>query len=297
MRTTCCFAECAPPGEAEWEVVVVENGSSDDTAGDTARVLESFDGVLPLRTVAEATPGLSHARNAAVRAARGAYVVWTDDDCVVDRQWLAAYAAAFAQWPNAALFGGPIVPRFEGEPPAWLTRTASRVGTAFAARDLGREPVALSLADDRVPFGANYAIRLAEQRGRLYDHRLGRGAKRSIAVGEESEVLEALLREGATGRWVPDARVTHTIPPSRQRVSYLRDYFLADGAYEEWRCRDSRSSSTAKLIRRAVTAELRYQIIRRVARADVWIEHLIAASVARGRLRTRFSALGPRQSV
>lgn len=278
------LAACTPPGGA-WEVIVVDNGSSDDTQV----VLAGFSGVLPLRVIAEQTPGLAHARNAAVREARGAYVLWTDDDCLVDPQWLVAYAAAVARWPDAAVFGGPIVPRFEGQPPEWLGRVARRVGTAYAARDLGAEPAPLSIAGDRVPFGANYAVRALEQRKHLYNPGLGRTG-RSIAVGEESEVLETLLRGGASGRWVPEARVTHCISAERQRVAYLRAYFIADGAYEEWRHRGAAPSakpSTARLVRQALISELRYRASRYLASPEVWIEHLISSSVARGRVRAR----------
>ncbi len=281
---------CALPSHEDWEVIVVDNGSLDRTAS----VIADFRDVLPLRAVHEPTPGLACARNAAVHALRASYVLWTDDDCVVDAQWLVAYANAVRQWPEAALFGGPIVPRFEGSPPEWLVRVAGRVGTAFAARNLGSHPVELSIRDDRVPFGANYAVRTVEQRKHLYDQRLGRGA--GIAVGEESELLEGLLRDGASGRWVPEARVTHCIPSGRQRLAYLRDYYAGDGAYEEWRRQMRRADAVSDagadvtqvaLVKRMVVSELRYQCLRLFVPPEVWINDLIAASVARGRLRGR----------
>ncbi|MGH9885968.1 MAG: glycosyltransferase family 2 protein, partial [bacterium] len=123
-RTLASLAECARASDP-WEVLVVDNGSRDDTPAAAA----AFEGTLPVRVIHEAAPGLSNARNAAVREARGAYIVWTDDDCLPARDWLSAYAAAFRAEPDAAVFGGPIVPRFEGEPPGWLTRVAARVGT------------------------------------------------------------------------------------------------------------------------------------------------------------------------
>jgi glucosyl-dolichyl phosphate glucuronosyltransferase len=61
----------------------------------------------------EIWPPFSRARNRAVYAARGDYLVWTDDDVVVDPNWLAAYVAAFRRRPEAAVFGGPVFPRYE----------------------------------------------------------------------------------------------------------------------------------------------------------------------------------------
>lgn len=70
-----------PPG-VEWELLVVNNNCSDATD----EVIDSFSARLPIRRVFEAKPGLSNARNAAVRQARGEYVLWTDDDiCVEER--------------------------------------------------------------------------------------------------------------------------------------------------------------------------------------------------------------------
>src|SRR4051812_25892690 len=104
-RTLASIAAAAQP-HADWETIVVDNGSTDDTAD----VASSFDERLPIRVVHEAEAGLSRARNAAVRVAQGEYIVWTDDDCVVDARWLTAYVDAFDRWPSAAVFGGPIVP-------------------------------------------------------------------------------------------------------------------------------------------------------------------------------------------
>jgi glycosyltransferase involved in cell wall biosynthesis len=277
------LAECAKP-KSMWEVVVVDNGSTDDTRA----VVSGAEHDIPVRLVVEAVPGLSNARNAAVRASRGDYILWTDDDCVVSHDWLVAYNQAFERWPSAAVFGGPIVPRFAGHPPDWLVRIAPRVRTAFAARDFGSEFVTLD--ETRVPFGANYAIRAVEQRGRLYDVRRGRGA--DVPIGEETELIRGLFGAGSQGRWVPDAIVTHTIPPERQTVDYLRTYFEADGAAEERQLAGSEMSDVA-LRFRALRSELRYQVERRVAGPEVWIEALITASVARGRLRARQPSRSP----
>jgi glycosyltransferase involved in cell wall biosynthesis len=106
------------PRRIDWEVVVVDNGSTDDTPG----VLKSFAGRLPLRNVVETRRGHSPARNRAVDTANGDYLLWTDDDVIVEPGWLAAYADAFARWPQAAVFGGPIRARFDPPPPKWLLR-------------------------------------------------------------------------------------------------------------------------------------------------------------------------------
>ncbi|MBV9211685.1 MAG: glycosyltransferase family 2 protein [Acidobacteria bacterium] len=274
------------PTDIEWELLVVNNNSTDATA----ETLAAFTSRLPLRTVFESEPGLSNARNRAVSEARGEYILWTDDDVLVDEQWLAAYAEAFKSWPDAAVFGGNIEPWFEGEPPVWLPRVWARVASAYASRDLGDESIALST--EVIPFGANFAVRAREQREYLYDPRLGVRPD-NIMGGEETTVIRKMLSDGLTGRWVPQARVRHYIPRARQSIEYLRKYFKG---YGEYCARQDADNKDAKLFgrprwlwREAVASELKYHVRRRLSKPEVWIEDLIASSQARGQLTKDWS--------
>jgi glycosyltransferase involved in cell wall biosynthesis len=269
-----------PPGG--WEVLVVNNNSTDDTE----RVLEAFEGRLPLRRAFEPQQGLSHARNHAVGQARGDYVVWTDDDVLVDEGWLAAYARAVEQHPLAAFFGGPIRPRFEGTPPSWLSASWREVGDAFAARDLGSEPFELNVKS-KLPYGANYVVRAQEQRRFLYDPALGRRLKGG-AVGEETAVIRAILAAGGIGWWVPDASVEHLIPKERQTVRYLRDYYALQGrTFVKWDG-DGGPMFRGRPLRlwgRIIWKELAYARARLSGDPQRWLKPLVAASLLRGSAR------------
>src|SRR5512143_830758 len=78
------------PSGCTWELLVINNNSTDATESVIAR----FEARLPIRGVFETQPGLSNARNRAVREAGGEYVLFTDDDVLVDPDWLVAYNAA-----------------------------------------------------------------------------------------------------------------------------------------------------------------------------------------------------------
>lgn len=267
------------PAGLLWELIVVNNNSTDDTA----EVIRSFGNRLPLRPIFEAETGLSHARNAAVRAARGEYIVWTDDDVLVDPGWLAAYCAAFRRWPEAAFFGGPIEPWFEGTPPEWLAPALHHVRGAYALLDLGPAPIVLDGED--VPFGANYAVRLDEQRTELYDANLGRRGT-ALTSGEETAVFVSLIARGLHGRWVPGAVVQHYIPQSRQTIAYLRERFAGNGramAYE-FDGRRSFLGCPYWVWRQAVECEVKYRYRRLVASPAEWMHDLISASRAWGAL-------------
>src|SRR5260221_230732 len=131
----------------------------------------------------------------------------------VHSHWLAAYAAAFARHPEAAVSGGRILPRLEPPTPAWFTESMNSwpLQALLAARDFGDEIVPLSFATKTVPWWANAALRMAEQKQHLYDPNLGvSSAQRRL--GEEAEVTFRILRSGGVGWWVPDAKVNHIIP-------------------------------------------------------------------------------------
>jgi glycosyltransferase involved in cell wall biosynthesis len=275
-------AQLLIPQGIEWELLVVNNNSTDATD----EVLASFASRLPLRTVFEAQAGLSHARNRAVREAHGDYILWTDDDVLVDENWLAEYFRAFSRWPDAAVFGGMVEPWFAGTPPRWLPRAFSQVASAFATRDLG--PEAIPLTHELIPYGANYAVRRAEQLRYLYDPDLGVRPGNQMG-GEETTVVRAMLADGIKGWWVPEARVRHYIPEARQTTKYLRRYFYGYGEY----CGRQVKGDGGQLLfgkprwmwRQALESEIKYRLRRFISRPEIWVGDLVAASEAWGQMR------------
>lgn len=219
-------ANLRPPKELRWEVLVVDNGSSDNTA----EVAASFEDRLPIRIVREEAAGLSHARNLGVAEAAGTYICWTDDDVLVDPNWLAAYAAAFARHPEAAVFGGEIIPVLQPPTPKWFSRLADQwpLTTLLAKRNYGDKAIPLDFDRGVIPWGANFAVRTAEQRRVLYEPALGVSPLQR-RVGEEAEVMFQIMKAGAVGWWTPEAKVRHIIPVKRQTLRYVYEFYLSCG--------------------------------------------------------------------
>jgi glycosyltransferase involved in cell wall biosynthesis len=271
----------AIPTGVTWEVLVVNNNCTDATDS----VVRSFEGRLPIRGLFEATPGKSNALNKVIREATGECILWTDDDTRVDEGWVAAYCRAFERWPAAVVFGGAVDPWFEDSPPAWLSRVMDRIGSAYALRDFGTEPV--SLADDVVPFGANMAVRRDVQARYIYDASLG-PRPGSPLRGEETTIVRRMLSDGLAGWWIPDARVRHFIPKSRQRVSFVREFFFGQGLRDGMELpvgRDPELFGVPRYLwRQALESEARYRIGRLIAGPDVWIQDLAVAAQAWGQM-------------
>jgi glucosyl-dolichyl phosphate glucuronosyltransferase len=268
----------------QWELIVVNNNCSDDTD----EVVAAYQDRLPIVRLFEARPGKSYAANLAVCEAKGDYIVWTDDDVLVEPNWLKAYIAAFKGWPQASLFAGAIDPWFEGSPPKWLKKVFRQVANAYAALDHG--PVGFQMTRDSYPYGANMALKRSAHLLEPYDTRLGPRPNSGVR-GEEMMMARRLLSRGEIGRWVPEARVRHFIPVSRQTLAYLQEYFVGSGEVLGIVGDKNPSERLAFgrplwLWKEAVASEIGYRIGRLFRPPDKWIASFKTASVARGRLRT-----------
>ena len=293
-RTLESLAAATPP-RRELEVVVVDNGSEDDTQSVIARFRER----LPLRGVLEPRVGVSHARNAGVMAARGEHLLWTDDDVTVCRDWIRIYEQAIEQNPHAAFFGGPIRVRFVGDPPHWIRTQLSVGASAFSGLEIRTPILPMDAISRRLPFGANMAIRAKEQREHAFDPSLGRQPWRhGMLSGEETDVLKRIAQAGATGLWVPEASVEHWIEPERQNVAYVRRFYVGMGYLAAQRGivkgRIANERARRRLRQRIAWKQALYVVGRATGRTTWWLDSLRKGALLQGRLLAHRDALAGR---
>jgi glycosyltransferase involved in cell wall biosynthesis len=280
LRRTLASIEQAARPNVEWELVIVDNGSTDETAD----VVTSFEDRLPIRRVFEPTPGLSIARNTGGAESKGDYILWTDDDVSVRATWLQAFSNAFSANPDTVIFGGRVLPQYEEPKIEWFVQAEDKLRSLLACRDFSG-PVSL----DRMPFGACYAVRAAEQKSFPYDPNLGVAPGRRTG-GEETAVLEAILRTGAKGVWVHDGVVDHIIPLERQSISYIMRYYRSQGRLYPEQNLSGRMVAGAPMWLWRDTARnyLRYRSNRALGRE--WVSHLVNFARRLGNLDTSRSA-------
>jgi glycosyltransferase involved in cell wall biosynthesis len=286
-RTLDSLVALEVPSDLCWEVVIVNNNSTDHTD----EVIAQYSDRLPVRREFEPRPGKSNALNRAIDVARGEYILWTDDDVVVDPGWLIAYLEAFRRWPQAAVFGGRIKPRYDTPVAKWVRESESVLGGPYAIRDFGEEDRPLSIAEEgRLPYGANFALRAKEQRAFRYDPDLGPVPGR-IRVQEEYDVIYRLLGSGATGYWIPDAKVEHCIGLDRQTPRYIANYY--SGLGETNALKDATGTPATRfwfgvprrLWPRLLKRYLFYLWHRLVSPPSVWVTYLQSYAHARGNFR------------
>jgi glycosyltransferase involved in cell wall biosynthesis len=211
------------PANIEWELLVVNNNCSDATD----EVISRHMACLPIHRLFEPKQGLSHARNHAVDAANGELILWTDDDVLVDSNWLAEYVKAVRNHPEAIFFGGRINPLFSVDPPRWLATNQSIFSGAYALKEPGAN-IFIAKPNDDIPIGANMALCKHAFADFRFDSSLGRCGKNFIS-GEEAQLFRKLLNTGCFGIWVSSAQVWHHIPPARLTRRYIWNYYRGYG--------------------------------------------------------------------
>lgn len=200
--------------ECIWEVIVVDNNSSDHTR----RVVEELQRDWPqLRYEFESTQGLSHARNHGIKCARGEVILFTDDDVLPEPDWLENTLAGLERY-DADACGGYIAPIWEAPPPPWLTERFH----GFLAVRTERSDDHPVTSPGQAPFGANMAFKNAVFcRVGVFDTRRGRKGK-VLASGEDGEMFERILAAGLKVVFLGGSRVHHKVEAFRVTKRYLR---------------------------------------------------------------------------
>lgn len=206
----------------EWEVLVVDNNSKDQTRA----VVEQFGVRYPghFRYLFEPQAGKSHALNSGIRSARGDVLAFLDDDVIVEPTWLANLTAVFDE-ADCAGAGGRILPPLNFSPPRWLS---SGEGHALAPLALF-DPCANFGELTEPPFGTNMAFRRAmfEKYGTF---RTDLGPQPGSEIrSEDTEFGRRLLNAGERLYYVPSAVVYHPVSENRLRQQYHLCWWFAKG--------------------------------------------------------------------
>lgn len=180
-----------------YEILVVDDGSTDDTA----MVVERVDHQSPIavRRVSGDGRGVAHARNVGVAEARGLWIAFFDDDQRTGPTWLAELLDA-AERTGADLVGGPIeVSLPDGASVGPVVRAIYGEHPTERQRRRGIIPL---------PGGGN---RLVHRR--VFD-RIGLHDE-SMSVGEDTDLIARAAAAHMDFGWAPRAIVRHLIPDER----------------------------------------------------------------------------------
>lgn len=191
----CCLQQFkeAQTFRKSWELIVVDNNSSDDTKA----VIRKFAASAPFhaRYLFEGRQGLSHARNRGIAETSSSIIAFTDDDCLVDRQWASTIVREFSTDRSLAVLGGRVEP---GDPNGQTgTRTFSDRKQITSFQELFSRMIGCNMAFSRKVFEVIGG----------FDPLLGKGT--SVGASEDCDLLYRALKGQLTIVYVPEAVVVH----------------------------------------------------------------------------------------
>jgi len=221
------------PESIQWEILVVDNNSNDQTRD----VVEGFCRGFPgrFRYVFEPRPGKSYALNTGIREAGGEILAFLDDDVTVESAWLQSLTEPLkdGEWAGT---GGRTLFAQKFTPPPWLgLKEPYNLGGILAAQfDYGDTPHQLT----RAPYGANMAFRkeMFKKYGGFRTD-LGPSPNREVPrPNEDTELGRRFMAAGERIRYEPKAIVYHPVPDGRIRKDYFLSWYFDYGRanVREW---------------------------------------------------------------
>ncbi len=202
------------PKNLPYEVIVVDNGSNDNTQS----VLRRARRQLQMVALYEPVEGKSRALNRALDRSRGKLVAFTDDDVSFAPHWLSDLCAASRKYDSSLVFCGPIRPIFPLVVPNWLA-THPLAGGMFGRFEPqqaeGPLPVPLH------PFGANFAVRRSAIGDLRFRLDLGPSGENGALLGEDSNFVERLRSDSQPIIFSPSALVYHHLRADQLQMAWL----------------------------------------------------------------------------
>jgi GT2 family glycosyltransferase len=220
--------------DAAWELLIVDNASTDGTADLLVR--HAWPAGWQVRLVREEKLGIAQARNRAVEESQGEFLVFMDDDETADPDWLRAFERVVRRHTPDAV-GGRISVLFEDPRPAWL---ADELLGFLGQLDWGIQTKQLRDPDTPL-FTGNFGFRKSICRDiGGFDVALGRRGSANFG-GEDVDFYRRLLQAGYKVWWVPDAVIHHRIQAAKLKRSYFLDLHYRQGRIQGARARADQS--------------------------------------------------------
>jgi GT2 family glycosyltransferase len=218
-----------------WEILVVDNNSSDGTRERIAAIQAEWDRPWPLRYCLETRQGAIFARQRAIREARGQWIGFLDDDNFPAADWVAESIAFGADHPQAGAYSSRISGDFECDPPPRFERIMQFLPVIERDEIIcftqGRYSRRLVL-----PPGAGLVVRRSAWLDAVPENlRLSGPVGQSLAAkGEDLEGL-SYIKQGGWEIWFnPKMQISHRILAHRLERTYLMSFFEGIGLGRHW---------------------------------------------------------------
>ena len=200
-----------------WALLAIDNASTDATRD----ILERFRSSLPLVVTAEARPG----KNAALNRGLAAFdnpdsdYIFTDDDAVPDSGFLAAWRKVFVMNEGYGLFGGTVLPCFQGVDVTIPQRFAKWHAEIYACNQRGEGEIPPGAI-----FGPNMGVagRILREGFRFNESIGPKSSDPFYAMGSETEFCVRVAREAKVRCWfATEPCVKHIVRPEQTSTEFI----------------------------------------------------------------------------
>jgi glycosyltransferase involved in cell wall biosynthesis len=217
-QTLNSLRQMAVPVDLSWELVIVDNNSSDNTK----EIIDRFasQSSLDVKYVFERHQGLSCARNTGIHASSGNIIAFTDDDCIVDRHWITNISKEFRSDESTVGLGGRVLLYDKMDRPVSIRLQKEREQLLSIYRIL------------KLFIGCNMAFaRPVFDSIGLFDTDFGAGAR--FASSEDLDFLYRVYKKGLKIIYSPDVLVYHNHGrrSTEQIKSLMKGYAIGRGAF------------------------------------------------------------------
>ncbi len=209
----------------DWEIIIVDNKSTDGTADIAEAIWIDAASKINLRIVKEPVAGLSHARKKGVSVAAYSILIFCDDDNWLAPNYVQDVYELMQQDPNVAACGGMGIPVFEGEEPFWfyMYSESFALGTQEINSENGR---ILNL------YGAGLAVRkqvLEAFYNSGYKSILTGRTATKLSSAEDTEITYAFVLLGYKLIYSEELKFFHFLPKERLTFTYLKKLIASFG--------------------------------------------------------------------
>lgn len=267
-----------------FEVIIVNNNSTDDTNQIVLKYVNQFDYYFLLE---ENNPGVSYARNKGIRHAKGKYICFIDDDAYADENWLKNVLLAFQNIsPKPAVVGGRILPYYTTKKPEWFY-------DFLEIRTKGNDAKFLSKSECYSGFPeSNYSVRkdVLEEVGYFSTDLGPKGEK--MKFGEGSELSRRIAEKYPYFWYDPDIFVYHLVRERNMSIRYYLSRIYKTGfLYQALRAPENNffknlfvlSSCIIRILLNALLSIVFVRWFTKKAKSD-WLKHTatMVSCIARG---------------
>jgi len=209
-----------------WEILVVDNNSTDNTAEVVHHYQAHWSRPWPLRYCLERSQGAAYARSRAIRDSTAPLVGFLDDDTIPSAHWVAAACEFARHYPQAGAWGSQVHGDYEVEPSPEL----ANILPFLAITERGSSPLRYDPKKRLLPPSAGLAVRRQVWLDCVPNQPIlsGRVAGRML-TGEDLESLSYIRQSGWEIWYNPAMELTHKIPAWRLQKDYLIPFIRGIG--------------------------------------------------------------------